>query len=186
MPVKISALPNQTTPDGADPLPVTDTSAGSTKKITMTVFKEWLQSLTQWVTTAMLANTSVTADKIDFTTFQQVLSSTARTLTSATPQTLATITVPSPGTYRVRSNMIFNDSGSAGQADVVFALSVNGSYVGGGDFVTSQAASYNASHEFEREFTWTTGAILLQSYRNTGSKSISVTGSRQVFIERVG
>lgn len=61
--VKISALPAMTSPDGADPAPVVDDSAGQTKKITLTKLKEWLQSLTGWITTAMLADSAVTPAK---------------------------------------------------------------------------------------------------------------------------
>ena len=53
---KISALPAMTTADGADPAPIVDDSAGSTKKITLTKIKEFLQSLTAWVTPAMWTN----------------------------------------------------------------------------------------------------------------------------------
>lgn len=54
--VKISALPAMTSADGADPAPIVDDSVGSTKKITLTKMKEWLQSLTAWITNAMVAD----------------------------------------------------------------------------------------------------------------------------------
>lgn len=66
--VKISALPPMTSPDGADPAPVTDTSAGATLKLTLTKLKEWLQSLTSWITTAMVADAAITKAKIDYST----------------------------------------------------------------------------------------------------------------------
>lgn len=53
---KISALPAMTSADGADPAPIVDDSAGSTKKITLTKMKEWLQSLTAWISPAMWTN----------------------------------------------------------------------------------------------------------------------------------
>lgn len=53
---KITALPAMTTADGNDPAPIVDDSAGSTKKITLTKMKEWLQSLTAWITHPMVAN----------------------------------------------------------------------------------------------------------------------------------
>lgn len=53
---KISALPAMTTADGADPAPIVDDSASQTKKITLTKVKEWLQTLTAWVTPAMWTN----------------------------------------------------------------------------------------------------------------------------------
>lgn len=55
---KISALPAMTSADGADPAPIVDDSAGSTKKITLTKMKEWLQSVAAWIT----------ADMVDFST----------------------------------------------------------------------------------------------------------------------
>lgn len=63
---KISALPPMTTADGDDEAPIVDDSASTTKKFTLTVLKEWLQSLAGWISTAMLANDSVTATKIDW------------------------------------------------------------------------------------------------------------------------
>lgn len=71
---KISALPAMTTADGADPAPIVDDSAGSTKKITLTKLKEWLQSLTAWVT----------RPQIDWTTFSNNIK-TAVTTTANTP-----------------------------------------------------------------------------------------------------
>lgn len=67
-PIKISALPTLTTPDGADQLPINDVSATTTKKMTLTVLKEWFQSLTQWITNPMLALAAVKANNVDFTT----------------------------------------------------------------------------------------------------------------------
>lgn len=61
---KIPALPPMTSPDGADELPIEDVSTSNTKYITLTRLKEWLQSLVGWVTTAMIGNKQVTADKL--------------------------------------------------------------------------------------------------------------------------
>lgn len=60
---KISALPAMTSADGADPAPIVDDSATTTKKITLTKMKEWLQSLTAWITTAMITDANVTPAK---------------------------------------------------------------------------------------------------------------------------
>jgi len=65
---KISALPNLTTPDGADELPINDVSATTTKKFTLTILKEWLQAITSFVTRTMITNAAVDKTKIDFTT----------------------------------------------------------------------------------------------------------------------
>jgi hypothetical protein len=54
--VKISALPTMTAPDGDDPAPVVDNSASTTKKMTLTLLKEWLQALTSWITNSMVAD----------------------------------------------------------------------------------------------------------------------------------
>jgi hypothetical protein len=64
--VKISALPPMTSPDGDDEAPIVDDSVGSTKKFTLTLLKEWLQSLVGWITTAMIGADQVTATKIDW------------------------------------------------------------------------------------------------------------------------
>lgn len=52
---KISALPPMTTADAADEAPIVDTSATTTKKWTLTLLKTYLQSLTAWVTSTMVA-----------------------------------------------------------------------------------------------------------------------------------
>lgn len=51
---KISALPNQTAPDGADELPTNDVSVSTTKKMTLTIFKQWFQAMTDFVKSAMI------------------------------------------------------------------------------------------------------------------------------------
>lgn len=60
---KIPSYPPMTTPDGPDAIPIEDISAGATKYITLTKLKEWLQSLTAWITTAMITDANVTPDK---------------------------------------------------------------------------------------------------------------------------
>lgn len=52
---KIPALPPMTSVDTADEIPIEDVSAGTTKYITLTKLKEWFQSLTGWITAAMIA-----------------------------------------------------------------------------------------------------------------------------------
>lgn len=63
--VKISALPAMTSPDGDDESPIVDDSAGSTKKMTLTQVKTWLQGLTGWITTAMVAAGAITNAKLN-------------------------------------------------------------------------------------------------------------------------
>lgn len=58
---KINALPNQNAPDGSDVFPTDDVSdTNTTKKLTLTTLKEWFQSLTGWITAAMMGAGSVT------------------------------------------------------------------------------------------------------------------------------
>lgn len=90
---KIPALPPMTSPDGADELPIEDVSVGTTKYITLTRLKEWLQSVAGWVT----------ASNIDFTTKPYgLLAYTPKTSNFATTSTSnvavtglsASVTVP--------------------------------------------------------------------------------------------
>ena len=62
---KISALPVITSPDSADELPIVDTSTSSTKKMTLTKLKEWLQSLER-AATATLTNKDLSASSNTF------------------------------------------------------------------------------------------------------------------------
>lgn len=61
---KISALPPMTTADAADEAPIVDTSATTTKKWTLTLLKTYLQSLTGWITAAML-DTGMTIQTVE-------------------------------------------------------------------------------------------------------------------------
>lgn len=60
---KIPGLPLMNSPDGADEIPIEDVSVTTTKYITLTKLKEWLQSLVGWITTAMIADDAVTNAK---------------------------------------------------------------------------------------------------------------------------
>lgn len=95
---KISALPPMTTADAADEAPIVDTSATTTKKWTLTLLKTYLQSLTSWITTAMITNASVTADKLGLAgnraavaTSQATSSTTYVDLATAGPSVTVTI-----------------------------------------------------------------------------------------------
>lgn len=50
---KIPSLPALTTAADADEIPIEDVSASTTKKMTLTKLKEYLQALTSWVTPSM-------------------------------------------------------------------------------------------------------------------------------------
>ena len=91
---KIPALPPMTSPDGADELPIEDVSVGNTKYVTLTRLKEWLQSLTGWITTAMIGDTQITRAKIDTASYaiMRLRASTNTSLsTSAVTINLATV-----------------------------------------------------------------------------------------------
>lgn len=64
---KISALPPMTTADAADEAPIVDSSASTTKKWTLTLLKTYLQSLTSWITTAMVGDAEITSEKLKAT-----------------------------------------------------------------------------------------------------------------------
>lgn len=62
---KISGLPPIASPDGDDEMPIVDDSATTTKKFTLTQLKTWLQSLVEWITTAMITDEAVTPAKLE-------------------------------------------------------------------------------------------------------------------------
>lgn len=61
---KISSLPDITNPDSADELPILDSSESTTKRISLTKIKAWLQTLTNFITTAMITDGAVTTPKV--------------------------------------------------------------------------------------------------------------------------
>ena len=61
---KISALPPMTTAAADDEAPIVDDSATQTKKFTLTVLKEWFQSLVGWITAAMVEAGAITPEKL--------------------------------------------------------------------------------------------------------------------------
>lgn len=66
--VKISGLPPIASPDGADPSPIVDDSATTTKKITLTQVKTWLTTQLAYITGAMIASATIKKANVDFTT----------------------------------------------------------------------------------------------------------------------
>lgn len=65
--VKISALPPMSSPDGADKAPIVDDSVSTTKFITLTQVKTWLQSLAAWITYGMIGTNTIRNTNIDWT-----------------------------------------------------------------------------------------------------------------------
>jgi len=64
---KISALPPMTTADAADEAPIVDTSVTTTKKWTLTLLKTYLQSLTNFITDAMVTEGSIALKRLSAT-----------------------------------------------------------------------------------------------------------------------
>ena len=64
MGVKIPNLPSLAIPDGDDELPIDDNNLSTTKRMSLTKLKTWLQSIIGWISASMLASDSVETDKI--------------------------------------------------------------------------------------------------------------------------
>jgi hypothetical protein len=125
---KISALPAMTTADGDDPAPIVDDSAGSTKKITLTKMKEWLQSLAGWISTAMVADAAITPSKLStgatratVTTVQATSSTSYVDLATAGPS--VTVTIGANGTALIIIAAVGASSSASGFADMSFDIS---------------------------------------------------------------
>lgn len=98
---KIPALPPITSPDGADELPIEDVSTSTTKYITLTKLKEWLQAITGFVTTAMIGDSQVTATKLSTSAVKLGATDITTTITPSgaieTDIASITVTVPAGG-----------------------------------------------------------------------------------------
>lgn len=166
---KISALPAMTTADGDDPAPIVDDSAGSTKKITLTKLKEWLQSLTAWVT----------RPQIDWTTFSNNVK-TASNGSAGTPVNGSNVNLSSVG-----ASLSFTLTG-AGYALVTVSIATVSStdfenkpiiYLNGSVYAIAgyNAAAGNASSRTNpRTFT---AAVPLPTGSNTISAGINVASA---------
>lgn len=141
--VKISALPPMTSPDGDDEAPIVDDSTTSTKKFSLTLLKEWFQSLAGWIKTAMIEDGAVTPDKLAIgptdgyvATSQTTSSGSYTDLATVGPS--ATVTIGQnglalvsiyasldSGTVGNRPNMAFEMSG-ANTASANAAMSIQG------------------------------------------------------------
>lgn len=62
---KITALPQMTAPDGDDEVAIVDNSATTTKRMSLTQIKTWLQTLTGWITASMIGSNEVTKAKLE-------------------------------------------------------------------------------------------------------------------------
>lgn len=161
---KISALPPMTTADAADEAPIVDTSASATKKWTLTLLKTYLQSLTSWLTTAMLTNASVTADK---------LATGASTAAVATSQTTTSSSYADLGTV---GPTVTATIGANGLALVVVHGWTTGTIATANQFIgfaISGATTVAASDQFAAEHRISDTAT---GYNNQLSATFLVTG----------
>ena len=150
---KISALPVITSPDSADELPIVDTSTSSTKKMTLTKLKEWLQSLER-VATATLTNKDLSSLT---NTFQDKLlanvapssafSTTSGSIIYVTSSNTA-FTIPTGGaTIRVSVDMNtqLTTSGASGQGVLELFNAANA----GGSALQRRVPSVPTSERYE-------------------------------------
>lgn len=133
-----------TSPDGDDVLAADDTSASyATKSITLTKIKEWLQSLTSWITAAMITDGVVSSAKLDLTIgcraylnsaanmgsgpAKVVLDAEAFDVGSNFNTTTGTFTAPVTGYYFVQAQIAAADV--AASSNILVYIYVNGSAV---------------------------------------------------------
>lgn len=92
--VKISALPPAGSLADDDETPFVDDSTASTKKFTLTILKEWFQSLVGWITTAMIGDGQVTAAKLDSSAIAQGYLEIGRTTLGSAGDTISVTGLP--------------------------------------------------------------------------------------------
>lgn len=170
--VKITALPPMSSPDGADQAPVVDDSVSTTKKLTLTQLKTWLQSLTDFVSTAMLASGSVTLAKLATNIWGWEMLGVRDSVTSGTKTTLDTGTfaakkhiriliVQHSGGVALTSGMRFNnDSGS----NYAYRTTENGGADSGAGSQTWIQLGVNSLEGMHAEWAFLNNA----SYRKVG------------------
>lgn len=109
---KISALPPMTSTDGDDESPIVDDSVGTTKKLTLTQLKEWLQSLSAWISLDNLNfDSGIWGEEIGRTTLSGA--SDTVTVDNLPARKYLTIIISTIPTGQIDLNMRFNnDSGN--------------------------------------------------------------------------
>lgn len=170
----------KTTPVGEDKALIADTQAtNQIKSLSLTNIKNWLQSLTSWITTAMITDGAVTADKLALglqRAFVEADESTNSTsfvdLTTTTDS--VTVTVPSSGNVLVNIVAQINTANVGG----------NGAAVG---FEASGAntisASFSRSALYQNNSTAssvaaTVGRAMLLTGLNPGSTTFKMKYAR--------
>lgn len=134
------------------------------------------------------ANTTSTRET---TAIASLLSGTVTTssasITSSSPTTIATLTslVTAPGKYELVGFIYASDGGAAGVSDFSMNLKVNGSIVA---MLTESISSVSWTHMIPviYTFTYSTGTVILEAFRGSGSKTLTVVGGNQLSIKRVG
>lgn len=192
---KINALPPQNSPAGDDVFPTDDVSDGNTtKKLTLTKLKEWLQSLVGWITTAMLADTSVTASKIDFTTLRLgkavITSDATSTSAVATPSAVSglSVTFTLTQTRTVRATLTAPSTYNSGATGYNRLTMWNGA-VNSGSIIAVQNSSFTSTSQempvcvvADRELTAGTYTFNIGLGRNSGTATLSASSAGQAVL----
>lgn len=110
---KIPALPPMSTAAADDMIPVEDASTGNTKYISLTVLKEWLQTVAGWVTTAMIGDSQINKSKIDWASGQIWWEELGRTTLTGNSTTITLNSLPARKYLRLIIKVI-PTGGSAG------------------------------------------------------------------------
>ena len=184
---KISALPPAGTLADDDETPFVDDSVGSTKKFTLAGLLVWLQSKTSWITTAMITNGQVTADKLDLDPLTATVA-TAQTTTSGSIVDLATAgpsvtaTIGANGMALVLVQCTYSNNTIAEGANLFYVIS-GATTVAATAFMGVLRASRAATSMQVATFALVTGL-------NPGSNTIKVqygnnTGGTSTYANRV-
>lgn len=185
---RIPSLPALTTAATDDELPIEDVSASTTKKMTLTKLKEWLQSLTSWITTAMLNNGLITPDKLGLGAATATVATSQTTTSSspgidlATPGPSVTVTVGANGQVLLlmTSNYSNNTLGEGG----------NFYYIASGANTIAATAFMNTERQNGASRTQQIAGIALVTGLSPGSTTFKLayganTGGTSTYAQRV-
>jgi hypothetical protein len=158
---KISGLPVLSNPADDDELAVVDDSAATTKKLTLSGFKTWLQTLLAWVTPDML---SLGGQYAEIATSQSITNTSFVDLATVGPE--VTVIVPASGKIFISfgANMTVGTSGNSSR--MTYALS------GANTVAASDSVSLRAIHSATTGTSaYVTGII---SGLNPGSTTVTM------------